>query len=132
MEPSSVRGHAALLSRSNVRGEAVRNPLRERILILKANGDFRSSLALVLREADFAVMTAVTGERAFRLLHDWRRQVDRLYSQATLPGLIDGWILADQHHDNHPNRPAIIVVESEKGPLMMAGTYENAAPVNRC
>jgi CheY-like chemotaxis protein len=93
---------------SNVGGEAARRPRRERILIVETNTNFQGSLAPALREAGFEVMTATTGEHAFRLLRDWRRPIDWLYTQATLPGLIDDWILADQHRDNHPGRPAII------------------------
>jgi CheY-like chemotaxis protein len=93
---------------STLRGEATHSPPRERIPIVAINTDFQSSLALVLGEAGFEVMTATTGEQAFRLLRDWRRLIDWLYTQVTLPGLIDGWILADQHRNNHPDRPAII------------------------
>jgi CheY-like chemotaxis protein len=96
------------IGNSHIRGEATHSPLRERILIVETNTDFQSSLALALGEAGFEVMTAATGEQAFRLLRDWRRPIDWLYTQAILPGLIDGWILADQHRDNHPDRPAII------------------------
>ncbi|WP_201838416.1 hypothetical protein [Microvirga zambiensis] len=91
---------------SNLMGEAARRP--ERILIVGTDTSFQGSLALALREAGFEVMTATTGERAFCLLRDWQRPIDWLYTQATLPGLIDGWILADQYRDNHPGRPAII------------------------
>ncbi|QRM33581.1 hypothetical protein [Microvirga sp. VF16] len=96
------------IGNSNVRREAARGPLGERILIVETDADFQSSLALLLHEAGFDVMTATTGEQAFRLLRDWRRPIDWLYTRAILPGLIDGWILADQHRDNHPDRPTII------------------------
>jgi hypothetical protein len=67
---------------STLRGEATHSPPRERILIVAINTDFQSSLALVLGEAGFEVMTATTGEQAFRLLRDWRRPIDWLYTQA--------------------------------------------------
>jgi CheY-like chemotaxis protein len=93
---------------SSVRGITARSRLRERILIVETDAAFRNSLAEALREIGFEVLTAATGEQAFRLLRDWQHPIDWLYTQATLPGLIDGWILADQHRDNHPDRPAII------------------------
>jgi CheY-like chemotaxis protein len=80
---------------------------RERILVVETDAAFRNSLAEALREIGFEVLTA-TGEQAFRLLRDWRHPTDWLYTQANLPSLINGWILADQHRDNHPDRPAII------------------------
>jgi CheY-like chemotaxis protein len=93
---------------SAVRGILTRHPPRERILVVETNAAFRNSLAGALREAGYEVLTATTGEQAFSLLRDWRHPIDWLYTRAILPGLIDGWILADQYRDNHPNRAAVI------------------------
>ena len=35
-------------------------------------------------------------------------QIGWLYSRAVLAGLIDGWILADEYRETHPDRPAVI------------------------
>jgi CheY-like chemotaxis protein len=81
---------------------------QERVLVVDDNPIFRETLAQRLREAGCEVVAAESGERAFFALRDWRRPVDWLYVRAALPGLIDGWILADAYHDTHPRRAAIV------------------------
>jgi len=84
----------------------------ECILVVDDNHIFREALAQRLREAGYRVTTAETGERAFFALRDWSRPVDWLYTRASLPSLIDGWILADEYHDHQRNR-AVIIAASE-------------------
>ena len=80
----------------------------ERILVVDDNHIFRETLARRLRDAGYQVTTAETGEKAFFALRDWSRPVAWLYTRANLPGLIDGWILADEYHDRQKGRAAII------------------------
>jgi CheY-like chemotaxis protein len=80
----------------------------QRILLADDNPDFRERLAHCLRARGQHVITAETGERAFVALRDWSRPIDWLYTRAALPGLIDGWILADEYHEMHWNRAAVI------------------------
>jgi DNA-binding NtrC family response regulator len=82
----------------------------ERILVVDENHIFRETLAQKLRDEGYQVITAETGERAFLTLRDRSRPIDWLYTRARLPGLIDGWILADEYHDSHPDRAAVIAV----------------------
>ena len=84
-----------------------------RILIADTNAAFRESLAQHLRASGFEVVTAATGESAFHLLRDWQHPIGWLYTQADLPGLIDGWILADEYRDGHPDRAAVIATSRE-------------------
>lgn len=84
----------------------------EHILIVDDNHIFRETLAQRLRDAGYQVTTAETGERAFFALRDWSRPIDWLYTRANLPSLIDGWILADEYHDNQRGR-AVIIAASE-------------------
>lgn len=86
---------------------------RERILIVDTNTAFRESLTRHLRASGFEVVTAATGESAFSLLRDWHHPIDWLYTRADLPGLIDGWILADEYRDGHPDRAAVIAASRE-------------------
>jgi DNA-binding NtrC family response regulator len=80
----------------------------ERILVVDDNHIFREALAQRLRDSGYHVATAETGERAFLALRDWSRPVDWLCTRASLPRLIDGWILADEYHDSHAGRAVII------------------------
>jgi CheY-like chemotaxis protein len=81
---------------------------RQRILIADNNPDVRDKLAGCLRARGHDVITVATGERAFLALRDWSRPIDWLYTRAALPGLIDGWILADEYHEMHQNRAVVI------------------------
>jgi CheY-like chemotaxis protein len=78
------------------------------ILVVDDNAIVRETLAQRLRASGHDVLTATTGEHAFQALRDWSRPPGWLYTRAALPGLIDGWILADAYHDLHPNRPAVV------------------------
>jgi CheY-like chemotaxis protein len=80
----------------------------QRILIADHNPIFRETLAQRLRTLGHEVITAETGERAFLILRDWSRPIEWLYTRAALPGLIDGWILADEYHDTYRSRKVIL------------------------
>jgi CheY-like chemotaxis protein len=111
------------IGNSSVRRPLARYPLRGRILVVETDAAFRNGLAKALREAGYEVLTATTGEQAFHLLRDWQHPIAWLYTRAALPGLIDGWILADQYRDNHPDRPAVIAARdarlSARGDLVL-------------
>jgi DNA-binding NtrC family response regulator len=81
---------------------------QERVLLVDANPIFRDALADCLQAEGFEIVLAETGERALLILRDRSRPINWLYSRAALPGLVDGWILADEYHVTHPN-PAVIV-----------------------
>jgi len=81
---------------------------QDRILVVDDNPLLRETLAQRLRDAGYNVISVATGERAFLALRDWSHPVDWLYTRANLPGLVDGWILADEYHDRHPNRAVVI------------------------
>lgn len=87
---------------------------QERILIVDTNPLFLEKLALELRARNFDVVAAASGAQAFDALRNWDYPIDWLFSRATLPGLIDGWILADEYHDTHPDRPAVIAASCAK------------------
>ncbi len=96
----------------------------DRILVADNNPISRETLARWLRAAGYEVITADTGEQAFLILRDWRHPIDWLYTRAGLPILIDGWILADEYHDTHPTRHAIIAAPearlSHQGDIVLA------------
>jgi CheY-like chemotaxis protein len=81
---------------------------QERILIVDINPLFLERLALELRARNFDVVVTESATQALQILRDWHRPIHWLFSRAILPGLIDGWILADEYHDSYPNRAAVI------------------------
>jgi CheY-like chemotaxis protein len=86
----------------------------DRILVVDNNPIFRETLAQRLRAAGCDVTTAATGEHAFLILRDWQHPIGWLYTRATLPILIDGWILADEYHDTYPTRPVVIAASKAR------------------
>ena len=72
--------------------------------ITRSCGDVAQWLRAQAHEA----IIADTGERAFLALRDWSHPIGWLYTRAVLPGLVDGWILADEYHDTYGNRPVIL------------------------
>ena len=81
---------------------------RHRILIADDNPIVRETVAQWLRSQGHEAITADTGERAFLALRDWSHPIGWLYTRAVLPGLVDGWILADEYHDTHRDRAVIL------------------------
>jgi DNA-binding NtrC family response regulator len=82
--------------------------VQELILLVDDNAIVCNALADRFRAANFEVIATASGEAGFRALRDWSRKVDWLYVRANLPGLVDGWILADEYHDLHPDRSVVI------------------------
>jgi len=78
-----------------------------RVLVVDQNPMSRQLTAEHLQAAGYDVVSAGTGERALVLLREWPRRVDWLYTAVELPGLVDGWILADEYHQTHPSRAVI-------------------------
>jgi CheY-like chemotaxis protein len=82
-------------------------PKQTRVLVVDPNPMSRQLTIEHLQAAGYDVVSAATGERAFVLLREWPRRIDWLYTAVELPGLVDGWILADEYHQTHPSRPVI-------------------------
>jgi len=89
----------------------------DRILVADNNPISRETLARWLRAAGYDVTTADTGECAFTILRDWQHPISWLYTRASLPILIDGWILADEYHDHNRLRPAVIAAAEARTSL---------------
>jgi CheY-like chemotaxis protein len=85
-----------------------------RILIVDDNPVLREHLASLLRVRGDEVVTVSTGEQAFIRLRDWSKPIGFLCTKAALPGLVDGWILADEYHDAHPHRSVVIFAADER------------------
>jgi CheY-like chemotaxis protein len=98
----------------------------DRILIVDDNPIMREHLAGSLRDRGAEVVTAATGEQALLRLRDWSKPIGWLYAKAALPGLVDGWILADEYHEAHPGRSAVIAAAARSS--SRDRIVENPAP----
>ena len=80
---------------------------RQRVLVVDDDPETRESVGEALERAGFAPTRAATGEQGLVLLREWPRRIGWLYTKAELPGLVDGWILAEEFHQAHPSRPVL-------------------------
>ena len=69
---------------------------RQRVLVVDDDPETRESVGEALEQAGFDPTLAATGEQGLVLLREWPCRIDWLYTKAELPGLVDGWILADE------------------------------------
>ena len=79
----------------------------ERVLVADDDPETRESVGEALEQAGFAPILAATGEQGLVRLREWPRRIEWLYTKAELPGLVDGWILAEEFHQAHPSRPVL-------------------------
>jgi CheY-like chemotaxis protein len=80
---------------------------RQRVLVVDNDPETRKRVGEALEQAGFVPALAATGEQGLLLLRQWPRRIGWLYTKTELPGLIDGWILADEFHRAHPSRPVL-------------------------
>src|ERR671914_649190 len=71
-------------------------PTRPRILVVEDEPIAREILGDLLKMAGYDVLSAHTGEQALLLLVQERGRIDCLFTAVELPGLVDGWMLADE------------------------------------
>lgn len=86
----------------------------ECILVVDTNHAVSDGLQRALCDDGHQVITTSSGDQAFRMLRNRDHAIDWLYSRAALPGLIDGWILADEYQAVHPRRVAIIAAHESR------------------
>jgi CheY-like chemotaxis protein len=79
------------------------------VLVVEDDNISREFLAQVLQMGGFDVIASSTGERALLTLCQQRDEIGWLVSKMNLPGLICGWLLTDEYHKHHPDRPALLV-----------------------
>ena len=89
-----------------------------RILVVEEEPIIRDILADLLRMAGYEPVCAGTGEEALLTLRRERGRIDGLFTHIELPGLIDGWIVAEEFRSMQPS-----------GPIVFAGRPGSAAQV---
>jgi CheY-like chemotaxis protein len=105
---------------------------RTRVLLVEADAERRALLGGALEQAGFAAATAEAGERALMILRQWPRRVEWLVAGSGLPGLVDGWMLAEEFHQTHPGRPVLLSsdeVQRSSQPHAIAVDFASPADV---
>ena len=77
------------------------------VLFVEDDPELRDAVAAELAEAGFEVLTAATGEDAMLLLRERAGAIHWLFTDLRLPGIVDGWRVADEFRFSYPLRPVI-------------------------
>ena len=77
------------------------------ILVVEDEAIVRDCLVAELQDVGYQVVAADTGEKALTVLQDKARNIDWLFTDIRLPGVIDGWRVADEFRLTHPFRPVV-------------------------
>jgi CheY-like chemotaxis protein len=105
---------------------------RHTVLVVEDDGISRELIAQVLQTGGFNVIAASTGEQALLTLCQQGGEIEWLVSKVRLPGLVCGWILADEYHTHHPDRVALLVspaLNTTKMPSAHAVFVPPATPI---
>jgi CheY-like chemotaxis protein len=93
--------------------EAMSKP---RILVVEDEPVARDILSDLLRMGGYDAVCASTGEQALLILRRERDRIDGLFTEIALPGLVDGWMVAEEFRGMRP-----------AGPVVFAGRCDGAA-----
>jgi DNA-binding NtrC family response regulator len=78
------------------------------VLVVEDDALARELLVQLLQAGGYDVIATPTADRALLVLFHRGPEIDWLVSKVRLPGLVCGWILADEYHEHHPDRPALL------------------------
>jgi len=82
-------------------------PSAASVLIVEDNYLLLEMLTSLCEQEGIRVLSASTGEAALTMLRRRGAEIDWLFTDINLPGLIDGWTVADAYRECHPHRPVI-------------------------
>ncbi|UMY16069.1 response regulator [Methylobacterium organophilum] len=77
------------------------------VLVVEDNYLLLEMLTMLCEREGIAVLSASSGEAALTMLRKRGAEIDWLFTDINLPGLIDGWMVADAYRAIHPDRPVI-------------------------
>lgn len=75
------------------------------VLVVEDEDLVRDTIACALEDAGYVVIEAATAEAGLEILE--RQPVGVLFTDIRLPGLMDGWRLAEEARAHNPNLPII-------------------------
>lgn len=89
-------------------------PLRPNVLIVEDNYLLLDVITTVCEQHGVAVVPASSGEAALTILRQRGAEIDWLLTDINLPGLIDGWDVAEAYRAIHPQRPVIYASAADR------------------
>ena len=81
------------------------------VLVVENDPVTRELLETILQTAGCQVLTVPTGNAGLLSLCQLQTQIGWLVTRVRLPGLVDGWLLADEYHRHNPGRPVVLLSE---------------------
>jgi CheY-like chemotaxis protein len=84
-----------------------------RVLVVEDEPIAREILSDLLKMAGYEVLSARTGEQALLTLVQERGRIDCLFTAVDLPGLVDGWMLADELRVVNPALPVVFAARTK-------------------
>ena len=95
------------------------------ILVVEDEAVVRDLLVAELQDVGYDVVAVDAGEPALAILQDRNREIDWLFTDIRLPGVIDGWRVADEFRMNHPFRPVVYATAyaPEQARQQLQGSY---------
>ena len=82
------------------------------VLVVENDPVTRELLETILRTAGCQVLAVPNGNAGLLSLCQQQAQIDWLVTRVRFPGLVDGWLLADEYHRHNPDRPVILLSET--------------------
>jgi CheY-like chemotaxis protein len=86
----------------------------------------------LLRTGGYHVEATSSPEAGLLELCRQRAGIAWLVTKTRLPGLVDGWILADEFHRHHGSRPVVLLTgdgDTRDGPSIDAVSVPNGSPM---
>src|ERR671921_2581638 len=87
-------------------------PASATVLVVENDPVTRELLETILQTAGCQVLAVPTGNAGLLSLCQLQARIDWLVTRVRLPGLVDGWLLADEYHRHNPDRPVILLSEA--------------------
>jgi two-component system, OmpR family, response regulator len=95
------------------------------ILVVEDEAVVRDLLVAELQDVGYKVIAVDAGEPALAILQDSKDDIDWLFTDIRLPGVIDGWRVADEFRLTHPFRPVVYATAyaPEQASQQLHGSY---------
>ncbi|GJD31349.1 hypothetical protein PMNALOAF_2604 [Methylobacterium adhaesivum] len=89
---------------------------RCRVLVVEDNYLLLDMLTRVCEQGGSSVIAVSSGEAALMVIRETGAAIDWLFTDINLPGLVDGWTVAETFRALHPGRPVVYTSSSAHPP----------------